>query len=154
MCLDYWCLDWHVLPVWRQAIIWGQRWHFINSISGNTTSYSDIWIETQPVSYKKMYLNIPTISDDHSVSGSMFYQCVIWPSLVQIMACRLDDAKPISEPMLESCWWDPWEQNQRNFNSNWNIFIQENAFENIICEMASILSRPQCVNVLIVTWKW
>ena len=27
-----------------------------------------------------------------------------------------------------------------------NLFIQENAFENIACEMASILSRPQCVN--------
>ena len=27
-----------------------------------------------------------------------------------------------------------------------NIFIQENAFENIVCEMAFILTRPQCVN--------
>ena len=25
------------------------------------------------------------------------------PSLVQIMACRLDGAKPLSEPMLEYC---------------------------------------------------
>ena len=32
------------------------------------------------------------------------------------------------------------------FNRYSNIFIQENAFENVICEMASILSRPQCVN--------
>ena len=37
---------------------------------------------------------------------------------------------------------------QWNFNSNWSIFIQENAFENIVCEMASILSLPQCVNTL------
>ena len=35
---------------------------------------------------------------------------------------------------------------QWNFNRNSNIFIQENAFENVVCEMASILSRPQCVN--------
>ena len=28
------------------------------------------------------------------------------------------------------------------------IFIQENAFENIVCKMAGILSRPQCVKVL------
>ena len=27
-----------------------------------------------------------------------------------------------------------------------NIFIQENGLENVVCEMASILSRPQCVN--------
>ena len=33
-----------------------------------------------------------------------------------------------------------------NFNRNSNIFIQENAFENVVCEMASILSRPQCVD--------
>ena len=29
---------------------------------------------------------------------------------------------------------------------NANIFIQENAFESVICEMADILSWPQCVN--------
>ena len=32
---------------------------------------------------------------------------------------------------------------QWNFNPNSYIFIQENALENIVCEMASILSRPQ-----------
>ena len=36
----------------------------------------------------------------------------------------------------------PW-----NFNRNSNIFIQENAFESVVCEMAAILSRPQCVKV-------
>ena len=32
-------------------------------------------------------------------------------------------------------------------NFIWNVqaFIQENAFENVICKMAAILSRPQCV---------
>ena len=30
---------------------------------------------------------------------------------------------------------------QWNFNRNWNIFIHENAFENIACELASILSQ-------------
>ena len=33
-----------------------------------------------------------------------------------------------------------------NFNWNSNIFIHENALQNGVCEMASILSRPQCVN--------
>ena len=31
------------------------------------------------------------------------------------------------------------------FSRNYNIFIQENVFESVVCEMASILSRPQCV---------
>ena len=35
------------------------------------------------------------------------------------------------------------------FNRHSNIFIQENAFESVVCEMAAILSRPQCVNAFI-----
>ena len=34
---------------------------------------------------------------------------------------------------------------QWKFNQNSNIFIQENALVNVICEMASILFWPQCV---------
>ena len=26
------------------------------------------------------------------------------------------------------------------------MFIQENALDNVVCEMSAILSRPQCVN--------
>ena len=26
------------------------------------------------------------------------------------------------------------------------FFIQENAFENVVCEMTAILSQPQCVH--------
>ena len=33
-----------------------------------------------------------------------------------------------------------------NLGGNSYIFIQENAFEMVVCEMAAILSRPQCVN--------
>ena len=34
---------------------------------------------------------------------------------------------------------------QWNLKRNSYIFIQENTFENAVCEMAAILSRPQCV---------
>ena len=51
---------------------------------------------------------------------------------------------------LNQCWnivnWILRNKLQWNFNRNSNIFIQENALENVVCEMASILSRPQCVN--------
>ena len=57
------------------------------------------------------------------------------------MACRLDGAKPLSEPMLEYCYI------QWNINQNSCDFIQENSFENVLWEMAAILSWPQCVNV-------
>ena len=35
---------------------------------------------------------------------------------------------------------------QCNLKRSSCVFIQENAFENVVCEMASILSRPQCVD--------
>ena len=35
---------------------------------------------------------------------------------------------------------------QWNYNRNSKIFTQENVFESVVCEMAAILSRPQCVN--------
>ena len=49
-------------------------------------------------------------------------------------------------------WWDVvnwtlWNKLQWNFNRNSNIFIQENAFESVVCKIAGILSRPQCVEV-------
>ena len=53
------------------------------------------------------------------------------------MACHLVGAKPLSEPMLEYHQLDPKEQT--------TISYQENAFEKVVCEMAAILSPPQCV---------
>ena len=41
----------------------------------------------------------------------------------------------------------PFGTNQWNFNRNSNIFIQENAFESVICEMVAILSWSQCVKM-------
>ena len=50
------------------------------------------------------------------------------------MARRLD--------YLNHCWnivnWTLGNKLQWNFNPNSNIFIQKNAFENVVCEMASI----------------
>ena len=65
-------------------------------------------------------------------------------ALVQIMACRLFDVKPLSEPTLFYCQLGPWEQ---NLNRWWYIFIQENLTENVVCEMLAILSRGKWVNV-------
>ena len=45
---------------------------------------------------------------------------------------------------------EPWNLRNKlqwNFRRNSYIFIQENAFENIACETAAILSRPQCVKL-------
>ena len=43
---------------------------------------------------------------------------------------------------------------QWNFNQNSSIFIPENALENAVCEMASILSPPQCVKDIFILLKY
>ena len=61
-------------------------------------------------------------------------------------------AWPAPSHYLNQCWnivnWTLRNKLQWNFNRNSNMFIQENAHENVVCEMASILCRPQCVNTL------
>ena len=64
------------------------------------------------------------------------------------MACCLTGAKPSSEPMLKYIKWTLGNKLQWNSNRNFNIFIQESAFENAVRKMAAILSRPECVNKL------
>ena len=40
---------------------------------------------------------------------------------------------------------NPRNRFQGNLKQNSNIFIHENAFESVVCQMAAILYRPQCV---------
>ena len=50
---------------------------------------------------------------------------------------------------LNQCWNmvnETLRNIQWNINRNSYIFIKENGLENVVCEMTSILSRPQCVN--------
>ena len=68
-------------------------------------------------------------------------------TLVQIMACRLFGAKPLSEPMLPYCQLDAKEHTSVTFYLRFNIFIEGNALENVVCKMATILSQPQCFKI-------
>ena len=51
---------------------------------------------------------------------------------------------------LTQCWiiveWTIGNTFQRNLNWNFHIFIQENVFENVVWNVAAILSRSKCVN--------
>ena len=60
------------------------------------------------------------------------------------MACRLFGAKPLSKPYFD-VKWALRKKRQWNFNRNIKLFIHENASENIVCEMAAILSRGRLV---------
>ena len=64
------------------------------------------------------------------------------------MVCCLIGAKPLSEPMLGYCQLDAKEQTAVKFKKNAKLFIHKNASQNIICEMAAILSRARWVKQL------
>ena len=57
-------------------------------------------------------------------------------------------ATPLSEPMLECCWFEPRKKLQWNREQNSYIIVQENVhvFENVIWKMAAISCPPKCVN--------
>ena len=64
------------------------------------------------------------------------------------MACRLVDERQYLKQ-----WWNTINSNlgnkvKGNLKQNWYVFIHEYAFENIVCELAGILSRSQCVKVI------
>ena len=61
------------------------------------------------------------------------------------MACRLNGAKPLSEPNAGILLIEPLDKNFSEILIQIYIFIQENVFENIVWKVASIFSRPQCV---------
>ena len=53
---------------------------------------------------------------------------------------------------LNRCWhivdWTFGSKFQWNFYQHLNIFIQENAFEDVVCEITDIFSWPRCVKSL------
>ena len=57
---------------------------------------------------------------------------------------------------LNQCWnifnWTLRNKLQWNFMRNSNIFIRENGFECVVYKIASILPRPQCVNLIRLIW--
>ena len=55
-------------------------------------------------------------------------------SLVREMACRLFGAKPLPEPKLTYCQFDPRNKLQWTLNPGSIISIQENAFEKVVCQ--------------------
>ena len=68
-----------------------------------------------------------------SPTSAAYMRQWIGSALVQIMACRLFGAKPLSKPMLGYCQLD--SQEQTSWKCIWNI----------VCEMTVILSRERWV---------
>ena len=50
-----------------------------------------------------------------------------------------------NDVIIRKLLWNKYSFIRSFINRYSSIFIQENAFENVVCELASILSLPQCV---------
>ena len=111
-------------PGRRQARIWTNAGILLIGPLG--TNFIEILIGIQTFSFKKMHMKMSSAKwrpfcldlnvlitvwiskyTHYNVWGEMTYPLIYAslnkPSLVQIMACRLDGAKPLSEPMLGYC---------------------------------------------------
>ena len=62
------------------------------------------------------------------------------------MACRLVGDKPLSEPVLDYCQLEPCQHISVKFQLKYNNFHWRKRIWNVVCETASMLARPQCVN--------
>ena len=78
--------------------------------------------------------------------GRVMHICVSKVTIIgSDNACHLAGAKPLSEPMLDIVNWTLGNKLQWNRNRDLYIFIQENAPEDVVWKMVTILSRPQFV---------
>ena len=83
---------------------------------------------------------------------------LLWPSdvtwyggsgsrLVQVKTSHILGANPLLESMLSYCPLNHCEQISVNLIQTIIPCFQENSFENTICQMESIVFRPQCVYI-------
>ena len=70
-------------------------------------------------------------------------------ALIQVKACHLVSTKPLLEAMLTYYKCTLRNKLQWNSNQNTTFSIHENAFGNIVCEMATILSKGRWLEMKI-----
>ena len=75
-------------------------------------------------------------------------------SLVKLMAWCLTGTKPLPEPILIYHQFDTSNKPQWNFILTSKFFIEENAFENVVCKMLAMLFRPHWVKLLTEQTLW
>ena len=90
------------------------------------------WIQND--AYIRQKLTI--ISPDNGLSPGR-RQAIIWTNAGVVLIWPLGTTFSENLTLRNNLQW--------KFNRNCNIFIQENAFESVVCEMTVTLSRPQRV---------
>ena len=79
--------------------------------SAITLSVVFLAIETLVTNLSEIWIN----AFNSSPPSAAYMRHWTGSALVQIMACRLFDTKPLSKPILRYCQLDPWEQTSMKF---------------------------------------
>ena len=125
-----------------------------NSISVNNL-YNKIHLFTQVVSQTYVYFRIQWFFHEWLSQNSMIFPWFFHFYKFQELFMKFSDfsmiLKQIWISMIFQELWEPclWNKLQWNLNQNSFIFILEIAFQSVVCEMVSILSRPQSSNIKI-----
>ena len=129
-----------LLPLWHQTITGNNTDLFSIESSKNL---SEIWMiikfVIQQNAFETVYKIMAIFFRPWSVNS-------LRPS--DAYMCRRTGSSLVLNQCLNIFNWTFRDKLQWNFNRKSNIFIHENAFEDVVCEMASILSLPQCVNYM------
>ena len=79
-----------------------------------------------------------------------------WSRVAHVCVIKIDHQWSVPSHYLNQCLfivnWNRQNKFQWNSNLNSYIFIEENAYENVVWKKAAILSRPQCVNSRPLSW--
>ena len=94
----------------------------------------------------RVWVNKLHASTNPSPPSAAYMRLWIGSALVQIMACRLFGAKPLSKPIPGYCQLDLYEQTSVKFYKNSKVSIHKNTFEYIVCKIAAILSQGRWAN--------
>ena len=114
-----------VMSNWRQStliqvITWSRQApsHYLNQCW--TISLRHLWL-----------LSTPPPPPPPPPPAAAYMRQWIGLALVQIMACRLSDTKPLPKPVLSNCQLDHWEQTSVKFESENKTFHRW--VENVVC---------------------
>ena len=115
------CVTMNNVAIWHMPVMW-----FLCKLEGHRQLFANIIILTHWGRVTHICVSeLTVIGSDNGLSPGR-RQAIMWTN----------DGILLIRPLNKLQW---------NFIRNSNISIQQNALENVVCEMASILSRPQCV---------
>ena len=122
----------HNSIVYSMQAWFGFSWYLLNMLQQQ-------WVTDDTAQWQGSQLNSAATSPtrkaiNSSPTSAAYMRQGIGSALVQIMACHLLGAKPLSNQSCVVVTWTLRNKLKWNFNQNTKLFIHKNASENIVCD--------------------